>query len=186
MCLNNRRNGRGAGAGLVLGRRRNRGHSWDFNLRVLGNHWKVLNLELQVVPFFLETLLRQLLAACTPAPPRAGDASFVTYLLRCSRWVGGGVLRVPGATGRAGGFPSQCFEVQEEILVIHICWIFLQGRGHPQLSLKKGGWVGLRSQTNPGSPGLGAAWPANLGRAPPTPASEGEARPPALRKHLFL
>lgn len=31
--------------------------------------------------------------------------------------------------GRAGGLLCQCIGVKEEILIIHVCWIFLQGQG---------------------------------------------------------
>ena len=42
------------------------------------------------------------------------------------------------AKGRAGGFFSQRVGVKEEIFIIHIFWILLQGRGDLQLSPKEG------------------------------------------------
>lgn len=48
-----------------------------------------------------------------------------------------------GAMGCAGSFLGQCIGVKEEILVIHVLWILLWGRGDLQLSPEEGTKVGL-------------------------------------------
>lgn len=77
-----------------------------------------------------------------------------------------------GAMGGAGDFLSQCIRVKEEILIIHVLWILLRGRGDLQLRPKEGDAV---VPDKLGVVGSGAALPTALVRkhAPPTLAFEG-------------